>query len=194
MGRGFAASGAAWPGSAELALIGALPTTSLLTRSIKPFAFDTMRPVAFSTRPMYVSSASRPDFGSHPALPAAAGGFACGRDALSSAEPWPGGGAVEAPLVLDVAAAPDDGAISVDARSDMLLSGGARTSATTTALAAPTTRRGRASRRRLKLRTFSKRARSSASGAAMGRGERNVPDRSVAGTMAKPFVLTSRST
>ena len=60
--------------------IGACPTISLLTRSIRPLAFDTMRPVASSNRSPYVSIVPRLVFCARVAVVRAAGGFARARD------------------------------------------------------------------------------------------------------------------
>jgi hypothetical protein len=78
---------------------------------------------------------------------------------------------------------------SPDTGSDGPLCGGVRISAATIAPAAPATLAGRACRARLKLRMFPNRARSASSVSSRSRRHGVV-----AGTIAKPFVLTARST
>ena len=87
--------------------IGACPTISLLTRSIRPLAFDTMRPVASSTRSAYVSILPRLVFCARVAVVRAAGGFARARETLRSAGAFVGG-----PLAIGAWAAPAEGACS----------------------------------------------------------------------------------
>ena len=182
--------------------IGACPTISLLTRSIRPLAFDTMRPVASSTRSAYVSILPRLVFCARVAVVRAAGGFARARDVAGRrcVRRWAARdrrvgrsgrrsllGARRERRGFECRRSRRRGRIR-GIRSERLLEGGDRMSATMTAPAAPTTRRGRASRQRLKLRIFSNRARSS-SGSVRRRAVIGA-----AGTMANPFVLTSRST